>query len=200
MAGDRQGLASAAHGVPERGGGRCRPTFVVSRGMRVSAGEETLGQPLQQGGKRRSRPLPTKAIDEDVGECGSGHHAKGDLARIGPCVQCPAHWNRRKPRDDCRAMTPIFAADVVDENAPSQRVLMADADLWDWSKEQGRPWFAQPTRMPAGLRSSSACSRMRIGDSASWSVPFPIERQLIPHPRPSRFCRTGLLALAPPSA
>jgi hypothetical protein len=31
---------------------------------------------------------------------------------------------------------------AMDDNAPSQRVLMGDADLWDWSKEQGRPWFA----------------------------------------------------------
>jgi hypothetical protein len=46
--------------------------------------------------KRRSRPLPTKAIDEAVGERGSGHQAQGDLARIGWCVQCPADKFRHR--------------------------------------------------------------------------------------------------------
>ncbi len=56
----------------------------------ASPGEETLDRPLQQGGKRCSRPLPTKAIDEAVGERGSGRQVQGDLARIGWCVQCLA--------------------------------------------------------------------------------------------------------------
>ena len=33
-------------------------------------GKKVCGPPLQQGGKRRSRPLPTKATSEDVDECG----------------------------------------------------------------------------------------------------------------------------------
>mgnify|MGYP003624311798 FL=1 len=44
--------------------------FLFPRGMRVSAGEETLGCTVAARGKRRSRPLPIKAIDEDVDECG----------------------------------------------------------------------------------------------------------------------------------
>ena len=44
--------------------------FLFPRGMRVSAGEETLGCTVAFRGKRRSRPLPIKAIDEDVDECG----------------------------------------------------------------------------------------------------------------------------------
>jgi hypothetical protein len=47
------------------------------------AGEETLGEPLQQGGKRRSRPLPTNAIDEAVGECGSGRHTARRFGKYG---------------------------------------------------------------------------------------------------------------------
>jgi hypothetical protein len=68
MAGLRQGLASAAPGGPKRSGGRCRPEFLGSARNGRSPGEETWGEPLQQGGKRRSRPLPTKAINEAVGE------------------------------------------------------------------------------------------------------------------------------------
>jgi hypothetical protein len=48
----------------------------------ASPGEETLGQPLQQGGKRRSRPLPTKAIDEDVDECGSEQSNAKEISQI----------------------------------------------------------------------------------------------------------------------
>lgn len=53
-------------------------------------GEETLGCTVAARGKRRSRPLPTKAIDEAVGERGSGRYPLGDLARVGCCVQCRA--------------------------------------------------------------------------------------------------------------
>ena len=46
-----------------------------------------FGPTVAAKGKRRSRPLPTKAIDEDVGERGSGHRTQGHLARIGWRVQ-----------------------------------------------------------------------------------------------------------------
>jgi hypothetical protein len=49
----------------------------------ASPGEETLGCTVAAKGKRRSRPLPTKAIDEAVGERGSGRYPLGDLARVG---------------------------------------------------------------------------------------------------------------------
>jgi hypothetical protein len=53
-------------------------------------GEETLGCTVAAKGKRRSRPLPTKAIDEAVGERGSGRYSLGDLAKVGCYVQCRA--------------------------------------------------------------------------------------------------------------
>jgi hypothetical protein len=40
--------------------------------MRFSAGEESLRPAVAARGKRRSRPLPTKAIDEDADECSFG--------------------------------------------------------------------------------------------------------------------------------
>jgi hypothetical protein len=46
------------------------------------AGEETLGEPLQQGGKRRSRPLPTKATRKDVDECGSGQSDAKEIWQV----------------------------------------------------------------------------------------------------------------------
>ena len=82
--------ASRMGGGPERSGGRRRPGFLASARNGRSPGEETLDCTVAARGKRRSRPLPTKAIDEAVGERGSGHRAQGDLARIGRRVQCRA--------------------------------------------------------------------------------------------------------------
>ncbi len=76
MAGLRQGLAPAApEGRNAVEDGEAQVSCLARNAQPTEgrqAGEETWGEPLQQGGKRRSRPLPTKAIDEDVGECGSG--------------------------------------------------------------------------------------------------------------------------------
>jgi hypothetical protein len=72
MAGLRQGLAPLhpqGRNAVEDGADR---RLLLREECVAHAGEETLGEPLQQGGKRRSRPLPTKAIDEDVSECGLG--------------------------------------------------------------------------------------------------------------------------------
>jgi hypothetical protein len=94
------------------------------------AGEETLGQPLQQGSKRRNRPLPTKAIDEDVGERGSGPQAQGNLARIGWSIHCPADRPRREIVAMGLLIQDAHSADAdLDDDAPSRRVFFAAADL-----------------------------------------------------------------------
>ncbi len=91
MAGLRQGRGSAAPKGPEHSGGLYRPGFLGSARNGRSPGEETSGCTVAAArGKRRSCPLPTKAIDEAVCERGSGRRAQGVLARIGRCVQCPA--------------------------------------------------------------------------------------------------------------
>jgi hypothetical protein len=93
MAGLRQELALLhPQGCNEVEDGADR-SFLVPRGMRmwgprrasdgVQSRGRNFGPTVAAKGKRRSRPLPTKAIDEDVGECGSGHLAQGNLARIG---------------------------------------------------------------------------------------------------------------------
>jgi hypothetical protein len=79
MAGLRQGLAllhPQGRNAVEDGADR---SFLVPRGMGAAQGKKLWTAPLQQGGKRRSRPLPTKAIDEDVGECGFGQSYIKDI-------------------------------------------------------------------------------------------------------------------------
>src|SRR3546814_13409867 len=70
------GACTAAPAGPQRSGGRGRPGFLVSARNGRSPGEETSGCTVAARGKRRSRPLPTKAIDEAVGERGSGRPRK----------------------------------------------------------------------------------------------------------------------------
>ena len=96
MAGLRQGLAplhlKGRNAVKDRG----TQSFLVREECASAQGKKICGSPLQQGGKRRSRPLPTKAIDEDVDERGSGRQAQGDMARMGWRVQCLTDWLRAK--------------------------------------------------------------------------------------------------------
>ena len=125
MAGFRQGLAPVAPEGPKRSGGRCRPGFLVPRGMGEAQGKKLWTAPLQLGGKRRSRPLPTRAIDEDVGECGLPIVPR----RFGEgrtCVQCPAHrlwpiWRAGFAEREC---SPIADAGGQHGIAPTHRVSM----------------------------------------------------------------------------
>ena len=79
MAGLRQGLAplhlkgrNAVEDGDDRG-------FLSREEWAERPGEESSGRTVVARGKRRSRPLPTKAIDEAVGERGSaGVAAKHD--------------------------------------------------------------------------------------------------------------------------
>ena len=89
-----------------------------------------LGPTVAARGKRRSHPLPTKAIDEAVGERGSGHLAQGNLASIGWRVQCPADglcpatliaWA-------CRTRTRHSAERAVNDNAPSHWISVGAGD------------------------------------------------------------------------
>jgi hypothetical protein len=75
MAGLRQGLATASPEGPKRRGGRCRSKFLGSARNGRSPGEETSICTVEARGERRSRPLPSKAINEDVGERGCGQFA-----------------------------------------------------------------------------------------------------------------------------
>jgi hypothetical protein len=89
MAGLRQGLAllhPQGRNAVEDGADRgflSREDWAKPRGR-------NFGLTVAARGKRRSRPLPTKAIDEAVGERGSGRYPLGDLARVGCYVQCRA--------------------------------------------------------------------------------------------------------------
>jgi hypothetical protein len=92
MAGLRQGLALLhlkGRNVVEDGADR---RFLASARNGRSPGEETWGEPLQQGSKRRSRPLPTKAIDEAVGERGSEPSSDKEIWQGWVRVQCLADW------------------------------------------------------------------------------------------------------------
>ena len=62
MAGLRQGIAPAAPAGPQRSGGRCRPEFLGSARNGRSPGEETSGQPLQQGARGAAVPCQPKPL------------------------------------------------------------------------------------------------------------------------------------------
>jgi len=103
MAGFRQGLAllhPQGRNAVEDGADR---SFLVPRGMGAvgvpiaqrwggKARGRNFGPTVAARGKRRSRPLPTKAIDEAVRERGSGNRTQGYLANVDVRVQCRGDW------------------------------------------------------------------------------------------------------------
>jgi hypothetical protein len=105
----------------------------LPRGMRVRAGEETLGQPLQQGGKRRSRPLPTKATREDVDECGSEPSSAKEIWQGWECAFNV--WRLARVNAVMRLLNQdVHSADAAqDDDAPSRRVFVGAAELGGWS-------------------------------------------------------------------
>ena len=54
-----------------RGMGAVGVPIALAMGWQAQ-GKKLWTAPLKQGGKRQSRPLPSKAISEDVDECGCG--------------------------------------------------------------------------------------------------------------------------------
>ena len=154
-----------------------------------SPGEETLGCTVAARGKRRSRPLPTKAIDEAVGERGSGHRAQGDLARKRAHVQCPADWLCLEIHRVCLLNHDAHSADAaMDENAPSYRIPVGDADRGDWPQftvqtanhSSSMTTGNAPIRLPVrGWRPIAASSGQVLARSIA-TDPAPTPRPALP--------------------
>lgn len=154
-----------------------------------SPGEESSGCTVAARGKRRSRPLPTKAIDEAVGERGSGNRTQGDLARFGWRVQCLADGT--SPHEvtgwDCRATSRHPADRAWNGIAPARRVL--------WLLVTGLLVQAvgRRRRTRSALHSAPprpdppACSRAEIGIHTirSGSCPAAIQNDKALKPRPA---------------
>jgi hypothetical protein len=189
----KAGACAAAPGGPQRSGGRGRPGFLGSARNGRSPGEETSGCTVAARGKRRSRPLPTKAIEEAVGERGSGRRAQGDLARIGRCVQCPADapcpaklilWA-------CRTRTRQSADCAENEIAPSRRNFRGCRCRDGWHRPQEGGGRLRLLRIPP-CADPRACSRAGIGIRIIRSGSRPTASQMTRHSSPVRLCRAGL--------
>ena len=88
---------------------------------------------------------------------------------------------------------------AMDDFATSHRVSLRDADrATGRNANAGRDTFRQPD-FPRRIDPPARLG-MEIGIGIIRSGPQPIEPPLSPHPRPTRFCWTGLMALAPPPA
>jgi hypothetical protein len=84
---------------------------------------------LQQGGKRRSRPLPTKAIDEAVGECGSDRQAQGNLASVGRAFNVGLTGSGGNGMVGLLIQGAHSADATMDDNAAQRRVIVVPVDL-----------------------------------------------------------------------
>ena len=156
-------------------------------------GEESSECPVAARGKRRSRPLPTKAIDEAVGERGSGFRAQGDLARIGWRVQCPADTPcaAKRTRWTCRIKTQHSADRTANENAPSHRISAADCGR---AADRRFPRNVATGSVKAASRADPpACSRAATGIGISQSGRYPLVWQLTPAPAPRPALPDGAL-------
>ena len=73
MAGDRQGLGSAAPERPKRSGGRCRHMFLGSRGMRVFGVPVALATGWAPQGKKLGANRCSKGARGAAGPCNQSH-------------------------------------------------------------------------------------------------------------------------------
>jgi hypothetical protein len=186
MAGLRQGLASAAPERPQRSGGR-RDAKFLGAARNAKQGKKVCGPLLRQGGKRRSRRLPTKAINEDVGERGSGRYTP---KRFGKDWRAFNVWLTGSVRnwydgvvDPRRGILPTERWTKMPRRAGC---LLGDADFWDWSRMTARAVTHSPS--PNTRHAAIFVSLFAGGDSKHHNRldPVAVQRQLTktttPHP------------------
>ena len=162
-------------------------SFVASRGMGVSPGEESCGEPLQHRDKKRSRPLPTKANRRGRMGAEFGTPRRRALANSGTFTVSGsahaatlAHWFRTT----CRHSSPKTPAPTA---TPLRRACIGRTVLGaGWSNLAAKA--ANTSRSSSTIqallpRSTPAClAVMTVRPSPLIGHTAPIRRRLITHP------------------